>query len=313
LSRIEWTTPGPDLNLMGTNSLGTNSLGTNSLGTKGNRTSFGGGRRFVGVDHQVDTGVATLVRDPSRANAWHLLLDGVESSYVDLEDPTVLAFEYMRWFGDVLDELAPPERPLSVVHLGGAGVTLARYVSATRPGSRQLVAEIDPALVEVVRRELPLPKRARPRIRIEDARALVVSLPAGASDVIVRDTFADAVVPPHLRTVEFTRQVAAALRPGGVYLANVADGTPFRLVGAELATVLDVFADVSVIYEPAVVRGRRHGNFVVIAAGPDAGLPLEAIGRRVLAGGPQGRLRRLPDVRAMAREHRPLYDAEALT
>jgi spermidine synthase len=266
----------------------------------------------MGTDHKVDTAIATLVRDPSRANAWHLLLDGVESSYVDLDDPTLLAFEYMRWFGDVLDELAPPGAPLSVVHLGGAGVTLARYLSATRPASRQLVAEIDQALVQLVRVELPLPRRARPRIRIEDARALVESLPAGSFDVIVRDTFADAVVPAHLRTVEFCRLVAAALGPSGAYLANVADGTPLTLIGAELATILEVFADVSVVYEPAVVKGRRHGNFVVVAAGPDAALPLDAIGRRVLAGGPQGRLRRLPDVRAMARGYRPLHDVETI-
>ncbi len=283
------------------------------LGAKGSLsvTSFGSGRRFGGVDHQVDTAVATLVRDPSHTNAWHLLLDGVESSYVDLDDPTVLAFEYMRWFGDVLDEIAPAQQALSVVHLGGAGVTLARYISQTRPDSRQLVAEVDAALVELVRQVLPLPKRSRPRIRIEDARTLIGSLRPQTYDVIVRDTFADAVVPAHLRTVEFTAQVSNVLTPNGIYLLNVADGTPLRLIGAELATVLEVFPEAAVIYEPAVVKGRRHGNFVVIAASTATAIPLDAIGRRVMAGGPQGRLRRLPDVVAMARGHRPYLDLDA--
>ncbi len=275
-------------------------------------TSFGGGRRFVGQHYDVDTGVATLVRDPSRPNAWNLLLDGVESSYVDLDDPTVLAFEYMRWFGDVLDCLVPEKAPLSVVHLGGAGVTLARYVSATRPGSNQLVAEIDQALIELVREQLPLPKRSRPRIRIEDARTMVSTLRPASCDVVVRDTFADALVPAHLRTVEFTELVATALRPTGIYLANVADNTPLRQIGSELATVLEVFAEVAVIYEPAVVRGRRHGNFVIIAAGADAELPLDQISRRVVAGGPQGRVRRLAEVQAMARDHRPRRDADTI-
>jgi hypothetical protein len=119
------------------------------------------------------------------------------------------------------------------------------------------------------------------------------------------------VVPAHLRTVEFATEVSNVLKPNGVYLLNVADGTPFRLIGDELATLLEVFPDVAVIYEPAVVKGRRHGNFVVIAAGADAGVPLDAIGRRVMAGGPQGRLRLLPDVRAMARDHRPSRDSDA--
>ena len=61
-----------------------------------------------------------------------------------LDDPTRLEFEYVRWTGDLLDVLAPEGEPLHTVHVGGAGCTLARYVAATRPRSRQVVLENDP-------------------------------------------------------------------------------------------------------------------------------------------------------------------------
>jgi spermidine synthase len=43
------------------------------------------------------------------------------------------------------------------LHLGGGALTLPRYLAHTRPGSRQLVAEVDDALTDLVREHLPLP------------------------------------------------------------------------------------------------------------------------------------------------------------
>ena len=100
----------------------------------------------------VDSGVAELVADPGRPGAWTLLLDGTPQSHVDLGDPRHLEFEYMRWLGHLVDLAAPAGQPLRVLHLGGGGLTLARYVAATRPGSSQLAVEWDAALVDLVRR-----------------------------------------------------------------------------------------------------------------------------------------------------------------
>jgi hypothetical protein len=265
-------------------------------------------RRAVGDTFAVDTATATLVRDNSRREAWTLLLDGVESSHVDLDDPRFLAFEYVRWFGDVIDCLAPAAAPLDTVHLGGGGLTLARYVMATRPSSSQLVFEIDAALIDLVRRTLPLPKSRRLRIRIGDAGSGLTGVRPHTWDVVVRDAFRDAMVPDHLRTVESAAAVKRALRRSGVYLMNIADRSPFVVTGVELATVLEVFGDVAVISEPAVLRGRRHGNLVVIAS--NSPLPLDSVARRVADGGVQGRVRDLREVKAMARGHRPLREAD---
>ena len=66
-------------------------------------------------------------------------------------------------------------------------------------------------------------------------------------------------------------QVARVLRPGGVYLANCADRPPLAGARAEVATLRAAFADVAVIAEPGLLRGRGYGN-VVLAATDDPDL-----------------------------------------
>ncbi|MEP7179238.1 MAG: hypothetical protein ABI775_09140, partial [Pseudonocardiales bacterium] len=48
-------------------------------------------------------GVAELLADADRPGGWLLLLDRIRQSYVDLEDPSYLDFEYVQAFADVLD------------------------------------------------------------------------------------------------------------------------------------------------------------------------------------------------------------------
>jgi spermidine synthase len=266
------------------------------------------GRRANGASFPVDTAIATLVRDDSRRNAWTLLLDGVETSHVDLDDPTSLEFEYVRWLGDVIECVAPAGRRVDTVHLGGGALTLARYVMATRPQSTQIVFEIDAALVDLVRLRLPWRRSRRLRVRIGDASEGLAAIRDASCDLVVRDAFRDAVVPASLCTVECATRVRECLRPGGVYVMNVADRAPFATTGVELATVLEAFSNVAVISEPGVLRGRRHGNLIIVAANQP--IPVSAIARRVADGGVQGRVRDLDQAREMARGHRPLRAAD---
>ncbi len=221
------------------------------------------------------TGYVELVPDPGSPRSYTLMLDGVPSSHVDLDDPEYLEFEYMQQMGAFLDRLAPPRAPLDVVHLGAAGCTLARYVHATRPRSRQVAVEIDPVLAEHVRTWFDLPRSPALRIRVGDARAVLEAMPDASADVVIRDVFADAQTPAHLQTAEFTSQVARVLRPGGTYLANCADRPPLTLARSETATVRAVFAVVGMTAEPAQLRGRRYGN-VVLAASDDGDVITDA-------------------------------------
>ncbi|TDB95919.1 methyltransferase domain-containing protein [Micromonospora fluostatini] len=225
------------------------------------------------VVEQVDTGRAELVPDPDRAGSWTLLLDGAPQSHVDLTDPTHLEFEYVRRFAAAIDLLAPAGAALRVLHLGGGALTLPRYVAATRPGSTQRISEVDGALVELVRRALPWPAEARLRVRVADARATLAATRDASYDVVVADVFAGARTPAHLTSVEYVGEVARVLRPGGWYLANLADGPPLRHARGQVATARAVLPHACLVADAAVLRGRRYGNLVLVAGRVEPPVP----------------------------------------
>ncbi|GAA0373418.1 fused MFS/spermidine synthase [Micromonospora gifhornensis] len=243
------------------------------------------------VTEQVDTGLAELAPDPDRPGSWTLMLDGAPQSHVDLNDPTHLEFEYVRRLAAAFDLIAPAGTPLRVLHLGGGALTLPRYVAATRPGSAQRVVEVDAALVDLVRRALPWRADARLKVRVDDARAALTSTRDGSYDVVVADVFAGARTPARLTSVQYAAEVARVLRPGGWYLANLADGPPLRYARGQVATVRTVLPRGCLVADAAVLRGRRYGNLVLVAGRqepPVAELTRRAAGDwfpgRVLAG-----------------------------
>ncbi|MFF0790330.1 spermidine synthase [Streptomyces spiralis] len=220
----------------------------------------------IPVTRPVDHGTAKLMPDIDRERAWLLTVDGAPQSYVDLDEPTHLEFEYARRLGHVLDTVAEPGRPLDVLHLGGGALTLPRYVAATRPGSRQEVVEADRALLELVVSHLPLPQDARTVLHTVDARAWLETAPADSADVLIADVFGGSRVPAHLTTLAYARAAERVLRADGIYLANLADAAPFAFLRSQLATFAALFEELVVIAEPGVLRGRRFGNAVLIAA-----------------------------------------------
>jgi SAM-dependent methyltransferase len=254
--------------------------------------------------HHVATGTAELLADADDPDGWMVLVNGVASSYVHLSDPTRLEFEYVRWIGHVLDLVAGPGQPLRVAHLGGAGCTLARYVAATRPGSPQVVFEVDGELAALMREAFG---RRGFRVRMADARAGLAGLPAGSRDVVVRDAFVGASVPGHLSTLEFAREAARVLATGGLYVANVGDREGAPLSRAEAATLLAAFAEVAMVGEPAQLRGRRFGNVVLVAG--DGPLPLDGLARLLAGGAVPARLVPPDRVRELVAGIPPLLDA----
>ncbi|MDC2947057.1 spermidine synthase [Streptomyces heilongjiangensis] len=252
------------------------------------RSRKGRGRGADVVVEAVDGGLAELVPDPDRARAWTLLLDGAPQSHVDLDDPAYLSFEYQRRLGHVIDLVAPAGRPVHAVHLGGGAFTLARYVAATRPRSTQQIVERDAALVRLVRRELPLDPNARVRVRSTDARAGLAKMPDGWADLVIADVFSGARTPAHLTSTEFLTEVRRVLKPGGCYAANVADGPPLAHLRGQIATAAAVLPELALVADPAVLRGRRFGNAVLVASGRP--LPLAELTRRAASDPHPGRV-----------------------
>jgi spermidine synthase len=249
---------------------------------------------------------AELLRDADRRASWMLLIDGVPQSHVDLEDPTYLEFEYVRRLGHVIDAAAPAAEPLRVLHLGAGALTLARYVAATRPGSLQVAVEVDAGLVDLIRRRLPV---RRVRIRVGDARAVLERLRPGSFEVVIEDVFVGGRTPAHLTSAEFAAAARRALRDGGVFAANVADGPPLAHVRAQVATLRDVFPHACLIGDAAVLRGRRFGNLVLAAS--TRPLPTGVLTRRAAADPMPGRVLHGNDLARFAAGARPVTDATA--
>jgi spermidine synthase len=257
----------------------------------------------------VASGTAELRPDRDRRRGWTLLLDGAPQSHVDLDDPTHLEFDYIRRLGHVVDLAAPPRRPLRVLHLGGGAFTLARYVAATRPRSGQQVVELDGALVELVRRELPLDRSCRVRVRTGDAREVVGRLPDGAFDLVVLDVFAGARTPAHLASTEFLEAVAEVMAPAATYAVNLTDGGALAFARGQVATLQVVFPHTCLVAEPAVLRGRRFGNLLLV--GGRAPLPADLLAARAAGDRSPGRLLHGPELGRFRGGARPVHDATA--
>jgi spermidine synthase len=252
--------------------------------------------------------MAALIPDSDGRRGWTVYVNGVESSHVDLDDPTRLDFEYMRWIADAVDALAPPGEPLRVVHLGGAGCTLAQYIAACRPASRQLVVEIDEGVLEIAKQAFGLRSTGLLRLRVGDAREELAREPDASADVIIRDAFAGAVTPTHLVTRSFVQEAARVVGPTGVYLANLADSPQLAMARREAATALAVFDHVALVAEPGQLNGRRYGNVVI--AGSQSPLPVQAWGRRLSSDAVRARLLDTGQVRNFASGRRPIDDPD---
>jgi spermidine synthase len=238
-----------------------------------------------------------------------LLVNGVPSSHLDLADPERLDFEYMQQMAAVLDHLPPADGPFRAVHLGAAGCALARWGHARFPGARQVAVDLDPVLVALVRDWFDLPRSPALRLRAGEARAELGTLPDASADAVVRDVFAGDRTPPHVTTEEFVRDVARVLRPGGVYLANCADRPPLALARAEAATLGAVFRHVGVVAEPAVLRGRRYGNLVLVGTDDPALLADAGLARDLRSLPVPARLLVGEELAAFAGRAAPLRDA----
>lgn len=209
---------------------------------------------------------AAEIAPGDRPGTFVLRMSGMDQSCVDLEDPTRIVFDYVRRLADVVDVVAPVAEPLRVVHVGGAAMTLPRYVAATRPRSPQIVLEPAASVTELVRRELPLPRTSGIKVRAVDGRSGIAALRDGHADLVVVDAFADARVPGELVTTSFVAELLRVVGASGVVAFNLTDRAPFGWTRRAVAAIRLSFPELLLTAEPATLRAKRLGNLVVVAS-----------------------------------------------
>ncbi|WP_427016165.1 spermidine synthase [Pseudarthrobacter sp. P1] len=264
----------------------------------------------VAGTYTIDTGTAELVRDGDNPTGWLLKLNGVQSSHVDLADPLRLDFEYMRWILALVESQWPASAKVRSLHLGGAACSMARYMVARYPASRNVVVEIDGKLADYVRGWFDLPRAPLLKIRVGEARAVTETLTEDSRDLVIRDVFAGPLTPLALTTAEFTAQVRRVLAPGGVYAVNCGDAPALATARREAATIAAAFPHTAIIADPPMLKGRRYGNIII--AGSDAPLGQDpALPRTLLGGAMPAQLWDDAKVRQFAANSPLLLDADA--
>jgi spermidine synthase len=216
-----------------------------------------------------------LIPDRAYARAFTLRVGLADQSYVDLDDPVRLDFDYVQQIALVIDAIAGLAERRRVLHIGGGGLTLPRYLSASRTGWPQLVLEPNAALVDFVRTHLPLPVRSGIRIRTVDGRSGVATLRDGFADLAVIDAFVGLQTPAELTTVEFLTDLRRSLSAIGTVIINLTDQGPLGYTRRVLAGLARAFPNRLLCAEAATLKGRRFGNVILVGSAQQ--LPIETI------------------------------------
>ncbi len=138
-------------------------------------------------------------------------------SAMRLDAPDRIELDYVRAMMAFL-VFHPGPREVLMVGLGGG--SMARFIHQRMPDTRVTVVEINPGVVTAARRYFQFPEEdARLEIVIGDGAEVVPQRP-GSCDVLVVDGFVDGSPAKDLCTRSFYDSAFAALRPGGVMVAN---------------------------------------------------------------------------------------------
>lgn len=196
--------------------------------------------------------------------ARDLILDQLRHAYVNLDDPTDLDVRYIRLFAQISESL--PDGELDTLHVGGGGFSFPRYLQHVRPGTRDLVLEIDDELVAIAEDQLGLVRTDTLQVRTGDARLAMDDLDTDSFDLAVGDAFGGASVPWHLTTREFLTEIDRVVRPDGLYMMNVIDGGDSRFARAELATLREIFPHVVAIMPAGGIPSTATVNQLLVAS-----------------------------------------------
>jgi spermidine synthase len=197
-----------------------------------------------------------------------LVLDNLIHSYISLDNPLHIEYEYERIYAEVLKWLYEPDSAISTLSIGGGGYTFPRYLEATYPKAQIEVVEIDPQITRVVHEYLGLPRTTKIKTSNTDGRWFVMNC-TSRYDVIFTDAFNDLSIPYHLTTKEFVQQLGSVLTDSGIIMSNVIDNfQKGDFLPSFIRTLREVFGknNVSLISVSPDFKNLRISTFIVIAS-----------------------------------------------
>ncbi|MCX7966580.1 MAG: fused MFS/spermidine synthase [Syntrophorhabdaceae bacterium] len=197
-----------------------------------------------------------------------LILDNLIHSYVSLENPLHIEYEYERIYSDVLKWKFKKNDHFKTLTIGGGGYTFPRYMEVYYPNAAIDVVEIDPEVTKIVYSHLGLPKNTRIKSYNEDGRWYVMHCKE-KYDLIFTDAYNDLSIPYHLTTKEFLQQLKDILKPNGLLLSNIIDNFQRgAFLPSYMKTLAEVFGkdNVFLVSVSPDFENTKISTFIVIAS-----------------------------------------------
>lgn len=180
--------------------------------------------------------------------------DAIQSA-MRLDAPDRIELDYVRAMMAFL-LFCPKPRDVLMVGLGGG--SMARFVHERMPKTRVVVAEINPGVVTVARKYFRFPEEdERLEIVVGDGAEIVPARPASC-DVLVVDGFVNGSPAKDLCTQSFYDAAFAALRKGGVMVANFMSDD--KRLEAYCERIEKSFGS-----RPALLLAEEEDNFIAFA------------------------------------------------
>jgi spermidine synthase len=221
--------------------------------------------------HQEDSPYQQIrVRDDKEGLFRYLILDRTFHAVMWNADPVALFLPYSQL---MMAALALPPEPKRGLILGHGGGSLAKWLARYWPDLELDTVEVDPSVVQAAERYFSYAPAKGHHVHVKDARMFLRSTTA-VYDVIWLDVFARHLIPFHLTTQEFFREVRARLHPDGALAVNLSssgegpDLLRAQAVVATLKTVFPVIHSYGVKGPWKTVRQSKAENLIFFAGAP---------------------------------------------
>gem|GEM_PF-75650 len=206
------------------------------------------------------------VGSTSQNPGYILRLDHLVHSYVHPLHPETLGYGYEQVYAHLIALRHTQKDPFSSLFIGGGGYVLPRYLEASYPFAKSVVAEIDPKVTETSYLRFGLSRNTTIETANVDARMyLSRSTKKQPFEFVFGDAFNDFSVPYHLTTVEFHRLLKTHMSTDGVYALNIIDDARYgQFLSAMVRTLQVVWKQVYVA--PGAANFAPGRNTIVLIA-----------------------------------------------
>lgn len=196
-----------------------------------------------------------------------MVLDNLIHSYVCLENPLHIEYEYERIYSDVLKWKFKKDEDFKSLTIGGGGYTFPRYMEISYPNAKIDVVEIDPEVTNIVYKYLGLPANTKITTYNTDGRWYVMNCKE-KYDLVFTDAYNDLSIPYHLTTKEFATQIKSIMNPNGLLMSNIIDNFQVgAFLPSYIKTLREVFGqkNVYLLSVSPNFEKTRISTFIVIA------------------------------------------------